>query len=177
MKKNVIETLVGAVVLVIAVGFGLFAYKNAGISTTKDSYRVIAKFERADGVKTGTDVRIGGVKVGVVTNAALDSKTYLAQLDMAIDKNIQIPKDSSAQIVSDGLLGGKYIALVPGADEAMLQSGEEITFTQSSVNLETLIGKMIFNGSDKPAHDKGANDDQKPAAVPTPSLEQTPPTK
>lgn len=149
MKRHVIETLVGALVLIIAVGFVMFAYQSAGIRQSKDSYPLIAKFERADGVKTGSDVRIGGVKIGVVTSAELDTKSYLARIGMSIDKAISLPNDTSAQIVSDGLLGSKYIALIPGADEEMLAAGEEITFTQSSVNLETLIGKMIFSGDSK----------------------------
>lgn len=169
MKRNVIETLVGALVLLVAGGFALFAYQNAGISRANDSYPLIAKFERADGIKPGSDVRIGGVKVGVVTAATLDSKSYLAQIELSLDTNIKLPTDSSAQIVSDGLLGGKYIALIPGADDAMLAAGGEITFTQSSVNLETLIGKMIFSDGDKkpakkdtggnsPAHQDKTND-------------------
>lgn len=167
MKRNVIETLVGALVLLIAGGFALFAYQNAGISHADETYPLIAKFERADGIKSGSDVRIGGVKVGVVSNASLDSTTYLAQIELSLDKKIKLPTDSSAQIVSDGLLGGKYIALVPGADDAMLAAGGEITFTQSSVNLETLIGKMIFSDGDKkgPAKKESGNDSVAPATT------------
>lgn len=146
MKRNVIETLVGALVLLVAVGFALFAYQSAGLGKTGDSYIVTAEFEQADGIKAGSDVRIGGITVGIVSNTALNDQTYLAQIDMAIDTKIKLPVDSSAQIVSDGLLGGKYVSLTPGADDAMLAPGGKIQFTQSSVNLETLIGKMIFSG-------------------------------
>ncbi len=163
MKRNVVETLVGALVLLIAGGFAFFAYNNAGIAHSGDSYTVIAKFERADGVKSGSDVRVGGVKVGVVNNTTLDTKTYQAHIEMAIDNNVKLPSDSSAQIVSDGLLGGKYIAIVPGAEEDMLKAGGEIIYTQSSVNLETLIGKMIFGGDEDTGKKESA-----PAASPLP---------
>ena len=166
MKKNLIETLVGALVLLIATGFGFFAYQNAGIQRTTGGYMLVAKFERADGIQSGTDIRIGGVKVGVVTNTTLDTKTYFANITMTLDKNITVPKDSSAQIVSDGLLGSKYIALIPGAEDAMLKAGEEITFTQYSVNLETLIGKMLFSGGDKATKEKNG------AVPPAPTQKQ-----
>jgi len=165
MKRNIIETLIGALVLIIAGGFIFFAYSSVGTHVSSDSYPVSAQFERIDGLNNGSDVRVGGVKVGVVTQETLDPKTYLAHVQMNINDSVKLPKDSSAQIVSDGLLGGKYIAIIPGGDEQMLMAGGEITYTQSSVNLETLIGKMVFNGADsKKPQDKAP---ASPATVPT----------
>jgi phospholipid/cholesterol/gamma-HCH transport system substrate-binding protein len=148
MKRNIIETLIGALVLLVAVGAIFFAYSNAGMKVNASSYKIFAQFERIDGLTLGSDVRVGGVKVGIVSQQTLDPKTYLARVEMSINQQVKLPKDSSAQIVSDGLLGSKYVAIIPGAEDAMLAANEEITFTQSSVNLETLIGKMMFNGAE-----------------------------
>lgn len=165
MKKNGIETLVGALVLVVAVSFLFFAYKTAGIRMEGSGYIIKAKFERIDGLHLGSDVRVGGIKVGTVVKQGLDPKSYLAELQFQIDDNVKLPKDSSAQIVSDGLLGNKYVSLVPGADEAMLKTGETIEFTQSAVNIETLIGKFMFSGNDK--HEEQKSGAEGNAAVPS----------
>ena len=150
MSKNFVETIIGAIVILVAAWFiVVFASKTGNISVASDNYDLIAKFENADGVSSGSAVKIGGVKIGVITKQNLDPKTYYAILTVSINNGIKIPKDSNAKIVSDGLLGAKYISIIPGGDEAMLSKGEEIKFTQSSVNLESLISKMIFNDDKK----------------------------
>ena len=153
MKQNVIETLIGALVLVVAGGFIFFAYSSVGTKVAAGSYKISAQFERIDGLAIGSDVRVAGVKIGTVAKETLDPKTYVAHVEVNVNGGIFLPKDSSAQITSDGLLGNKYLAIIPGGDNAMLATGDEIKFTQSAVNLETLIGKMIFNGAEskKPA--------------------------
>jgi phospholipid/cholesterol/gamma-HCH transport system substrate-binding protein len=146
MSKNIFETLTGALVLVVAVWFlAFFMAKNTIVGVANDHYLLTAKFEQADGISVGTPVRIGGVKIGVVTAEELDLENYFAIIKFSIEKKIKIPQDSSAKIASEGLIGGKYLSIVPGADDKMLTSGEEIRFTQSSINLENLIGKMIFS--------------------------------
>ncbi len=145
MQKNIVETLIGAVVLFVAVFFLLFAYKSSTISTG-DGYAITAKFNNASGVSLGSDVRIGGIKVGVVSDLGLDKDTYQALVTMQIRKATLLPKDSSASIVGDGLLGGKYVQLTPGGDETMLEAGSVINYTQSAVNLEEMIGKFMFSG-------------------------------
>lgn len=147
MQRNMIETLMGALVLVIAFSFGVFAYQSSSYKTT-DSYQVSAKFDSVDGIGPGSDVRIGGIKIGVVDTLTLDSKSYRAVVTLSLQNGVPVPLDSTAAIVSEGLLGGKYVALEPGADEEMLSDGDEIEFTQSSVNLETLIGKFMFSDGD-----------------------------
>ncbi|MFN7038364.1 MAG: outer membrane lipid asymmetry maintenance protein MlaD [Alphaproteobacteria bacterium] len=149
MKKNILEIFTGAFVLIAAVVFTLFAYKNAEIKPHNDGYSLIAKFNNVEGINIGSDVRVAGIKVGVVSNYQLDANSYMAVIKINIDNKVKLPRDSSAQVVSDGLLGGKYLSLSPGADETMFQPGDEIKFTQSSVNFETLIGKMMFNGEKK----------------------------
>ena len=87
------------------------------------------------------------MKVGSVTTIALDPKTYLADVHFSVQNDIQLTDDSSASVSTDGLLGGKYLALATGGDDKILKSGGTITITQGSVNLEALIGKYIFGGT------------------------------
>ena len=149
MSKNMLETLTGAFVLAIAAWFLLFFMKsNTGLSVANDHYPLFAKFDQADGLSVGTPVKISGVKVGVITSEYIDPNTYLAVINFSVNDNIKIPADSIAKISSEGLIGGKYLAISPGGDEKMLAKGEEVKFTQSSINLETLIGKMMFSKSD-----------------------------
>ena len=146
---KITEAIAGLFVLIVAFGFVFFAYKSAGVDAHKNRYNLIAKFSQADGVVVGTDVRISGVKIGSVTKEYLDIVSFKAVVEISLDHNIKLPIDSSVQIVSDGLLGSKYLSIAIGADDKLLQENGEIQFTQSSVNLEALIGKMIFsNNSD-----------------------------
>ncbi len=148
MKHNVIETVMGFVVLTIAGFFLAFAYKSSQLDTT-DGYSLTAKFDRIDGVQAGSDIRLSGVAIGRVQSVEIDPETYQAILTLDIEHRIKLPKDSSAEIISGGLLGSKYIALVPGGDDEFLKAGEEITYTQASVSLEAMIGQVIFSKKDK----------------------------
>lgn len=167
MQRNAIETIMGAVVLVIAAAFVTFAYQNSDLQTSDaDGYHVTADFTNATGVSQGSDVRIGGVKIGVVDDLALRPDTYQAQVRLTIEKDVKLPTDTSASIVGDGLLGNKFVALQPGADDRMLGEGERIEYTQSSVSLEELIGKFVFSAggvddekaSEAPAAEEGADE-------------------
>jgi len=144
MRGNVVEALLGAVVLVVAAGFLVFAYSSTDVAAIA-GYQVQAKFDRVDGLVIGSDVRLGGIKVGTVVGQELETDTYLAVVRMTIDPKIKLPADSSAEIVSDGLLGSKYLSLVPGGDEGFIEVGGEIRFTQSPIILENLIGQLIFS--------------------------------
>jgi phospholipid/cholesterol/gamma-HCH transport system substrate-binding protein len=155
MSRNIVETILGAVVLIVALGFLAWAY---GRSEAGDpgGYTLRAKFDRVDGLEIGGDVRISGIKVGQVLAQQLDPVTYRAEVTFSVRDGIELPSDSSAAIVSTGLLGGKYLALVPGGDDRLLADGGELTLTQSSVNLEDLIGRYIFGqGSASPAGGQG----------------------
>lgn len=156
-KKNLLETLMGAVVLIVAGAFLVFAYEGSQLRV-EEGYTVSAKFSNATGIALGSDVRVGGIKVGVVSDLGLDPQTYEAVLKLQIRKNTLMPVDSSASISSSGLLGEKFVSLTPGADEKMLTEGGKIQFTQSSVSLEELIGKFMFSGGgvDKNGKDKDA---------------------
>ena len=143
MSRSLVETLLGAVVLAVAVGFIVFAYTRSGVATVS-GYEVSAAFNRVDGIANGSDVRIGGIKVGTVIGRELEPETFRAVLRMSISETIALPTDSTAAVVSDGLLGGKFIDLQPGAEEALLADGGRISYTQSSLLLEELIGKFAF---------------------------------
>jgi phospholipid/cholesterol/gamma-HCH transport system substrate-binding protein len=148
MGGNVVETLIGAVVLAVAVAFLTFAYGRADVGAVA-GYEVVARFERIDGLSAGSDVRMSGIKVGTITSQILDKQDYLAVVHMSIDPEVKLPEDSSAEVISDGLLGSKYMSLVPGGADDMIEPGGEIRFTQSSVSLEQLIGKFMFSSDDK----------------------------
>jgi phospholipid/cholesterol/gamma-HCH transport system substrate-binding protein len=144
MSRNLLETLLGAIVLIVAIGFLLFAYNTSQVKED-GGYELIARFDKVDGLERGSDVRISGIKVGTVLDQTLDPETYRAEVRFSLREDIQLPADTSAAVVSNGLLGGKYLALIPGGDIEMLEPGGEVTLTQSAVNLEDLIGHMIFN--------------------------------
>jgi phospholipid/cholesterol/gamma-HCH transport system substrate-binding protein len=148
MQRNVFEASIGALVLCVCIVFSIFAYKNANLSLTKKyAYVLQAKFDNSEGIGIGSEVMIAGIKIGMVSAEEIDLNNYMAVLKLSIDKNVKIPKDSSAKIMSSGLLGGKYIAIIPGGDTSYLANGEAILYTQSSVNIENLIGKMVFGGA------------------------------
>lgn len=144
MSGNLVETLIGAVVLVVAVVFLLFAYNKADVRAVS-GYPLVAKFERADGVNIGSDVMLGGIKIGSVTGEHLDTTNYLAVLELSISNHVKLPDDSAIKIASNGLLGDRYLSIEPGGSDKMLASGQEIRFTQGSVDLTELIGKAIYS--------------------------------
>lgn len=144
MKKSLFETILGAVVLAVAGYFFWFAYQTSEVRAER-GYTIIAKFDNVDGIGVGSDVRLGGIKIGTVLDQELNADTYQAVLTLGIREDIRLPEDSTAAIVSSGLLGSKFVDLSPGAADLMLTGGQEIAFTQSSVNLESLIGKFMFS--------------------------------
>lgn len=144
MASNAAETLIGAAVLAAAAGFIAYAAQTTDLSAAGGSrYELTAGFRKAVGVSVGTDVRIAGVKVGAVSSLTLDPKSYRAVVTLSIDDAIKLPDDSDAAIAAEGLLGGNYIALTPGGSDIMLAPGEEIMFTQGSVDFMDLVGRAI----------------------------------
>lgn len=149
MRENKIEVFFGAIVIAVALFFFVFAYKATNISSSQDGYEIIAKFDRVDGLVNGSDVRISGVKIGSIRKLSLDKSAYLATAHIIISKDVPVPVDSTAEIISDGLLGSKYLSIMPGASEQNLKNGEQIQRTQAAVNFESLIGKFLFNNDKK----------------------------
>ncbi|TAE82521.1 MAG: outer membrane lipid asymmetry maintenance protein MlaD [Alphaproteobacteria bacterium] len=145
MSRRIAETIMGAVVLGCAGWFFISAYHKSNVMVGQEQTLIYAKFSDVTGVNIGSDVRIGGVKVGSVQEITLDSASFQARIGLQIDKKLALPLDSSAAIVGESLLGGKFVALTPGADTEKMTQGAEIEFTQSSVSLEQLLGKFIFS--------------------------------
>jgi phospholipid/cholesterol/gamma-HCH transport system substrate-binding protein len=147
MGKKGIESLVGLFVLLGILGLVFLALKAANLASfgSGDTYTLTAKFDNIGGLKVRAPVRSAGVTVGRVTSIALDPKTYQGLVRVEVDRTVQFPKDSSARILTSGLLGDQYIGLEPGADEKVLVAGDVITQTQSAVVLESLISQFLFN--------------------------------
>ncbi len=144
MKRSVVETILGAGVILIAALFFLYGYKIGNVGTT-EGYTIQADFSGIGGLKPGDEVQISGVKVGSVSAIELTKDSYLARVFITIGAEHNIPVDTAATISSQSLLGGRYLELQPGADETYLQDGERIEYTQAPQNLEQLLGKFIFS--------------------------------
>jgi phospholipid/cholesterol/gamma-HCH transport system substrate-binding protein len=149
MASNAAETLIGAVVLTVAMGFLVYAANTADVGVGGQGYELVAKFRKAEGIDVGGDVRIAGVKVGSISGMALDRKTYFATVTFVIHDDVKVPEDSLAKITSASLLGDSYVAIDPGGSDLMLEPGEELTFTQSSISIGDLIGKFIGGAETK----------------------------
>lgn len=145
-KRSLAEILTGAIVLLIAAAFLFHAVTGSGRSLTGGpGISLTARFDRIDGLNAGADVRLAGVKIGQVVGQRIDPATFLAVLTLRVDAALNLPTDTSAEIQSESLLGGKYIALVPGGADRFLRDGGEITLTASAVSLESLLGRFIFS--------------------------------
>lgn len=145
MGSKIVETLVGTIVLVVAGFFLTYAYTTSDMEGSSNSYSLLASFDRVDGLAVGSDVRMSGIKIGTVTSQTLNSDTFLAQVEISIDKDIELPDDTSAKVASDGLLGGAYVSLDAGGAMDLLGEGDEIQFTQGSVDIMSLIGQAVFS--------------------------------
>ena len=150
MQRNMLETVMGAIVLLTAVAFVSLAYEAANIRGT-DGYELEAEFGATGGLSVGDDVRISGIKVGRISRQELDPVTYAARIVMSLDERIRVPADSSARITAASLLGGNYLELIPGADEDMMQPGEVIYDTRDPVSLTDLLGKAVFSAANDPS--------------------------
>lgn len=148
MKRNVIETVLGAVVLLVAGVFLLFAYNSADLRPVA-GYQLTARFNAVDGLTVGSDVRVGGIKVGSVVGQRIDLTDYRAVVTMSIKPEIRLPVDTVAAVAAEGLLGGKYIRLDPGGSDARLAAGDELEHTRDIVSLEEMLGKVIFLVADE----------------------------
>ena len=146
MTNSVVETLIGAIVIGVAAVFLVFAYSNAG-ETRAGGYEISAVFNRADGITTGTDVRIAGIKVGTVTGMMLDQERYQAKVKFNVNDDVKLPDDSQIKVASEGLLGGSYLAIEPGGSEIYLKPGDEIQYTQGTVDFMTLISQALFSSA------------------------------
>jgi len=157
--RSLVEVAAGGIVLLVAAVFLVFAVTNSGRSGVSGSGLTLrAKFDSIAGLAPGADVRIAGVKVGSVLDQRIDQQTFLAVLTLRLDGSLRLPADTSAEIASEGLLGGRFVSIVPGGDERILADGGEITITQSAVSLESLLGRFIFSMTEGQGQSRGQNE-------------------
>jgi phospholipid/cholesterol/gamma-HCH transport system substrate-binding protein len=149
MQNNTVETLIGAIVVVVAAWFLYFAYSSTNAAGF-GGYEVQAKFQRVDGLNVGTDVRLSGIKIGNVSSLTLDPKTYQATVHLNIRDDIKLPEDSSIMVTNTGLIGNSYLSISPGGSDDMIKPGGFITNTQGSVDLMSLIGRFATGGTASP---------------------------
>jgi phospholipid/cholesterol/gamma-HCH transport system substrate-binding protein len=145
-QNNVSETVIGAVVVVAAAIFLIFAYlhtSSGGVS----GYELNARMPKVDGLGVGTDVRLAGIKIGSVSDLTLDPKTYLVTVHMNIRDDIKIPADSSLLVTSAGILGSSYLSITPGGDDKMLAAGGYFDNVQGSIDLMNLVGRFATGES------------------------------
>lgn len=143
MHRNLAETVMGGVVLVVAAVFLYFFAVAAQVKSTQ-GYHVSATFSKVGGVLPGADVRVSGIAVGSVASVTLDPKTYLAVVTLAIKPDVKLPTDSVATISSSGLVGGNYIRLKPGSATTYLADGQAIAKSEDFKTLEDQVGEIIF---------------------------------
>lgn len=145
MKKIGVETAVG---LFIVIGFASFAFLAIKLGHVdffrSDRYRVTARFDSVSGLRLGAPVELAGVRVGAVDRIGVDPAKFEAVVDMLIEPQVKIPKDSIASIRTAGIIGDKFIKLSPGAETDNLGDSGEITDTESAISLEELVSKYIF---------------------------------
>lgn len=150
MNQTKLEYLVGGFVLLgLAAIIYLTVKLGSGSLVGGDTYRLEARFTSASGLNTGGSVHVAGVPVGRVEAIRVDPQDFSAIVEMSVLKGLNLPTDSMASIKTTGLIGDKFILLSPGADETYLEPGARITMTESSVDIESLIGKMAFGSLDK----------------------------
>lgn len=162
MRNETVETLIGAVVIVIAVAFVIFTYRTTG--TRMDGYELTAKMVRVDGLAAGTDVKIGGVKIGSIKALTL-GPDYLITIHMDINSDVKVPDDSSLVVTSSGLLSGSYLSIQPGGSDTMLPAGGVIKNTQGAIDMMGLLNKFVNSSSGGSSN---------PPSTPAPSAEPKP---
>lgn len=138
---NLIESIVGALVVTVVVAALALAYWRTGTQSLS-GYDVNARLPKVDGLGIGTDVRLAGIKVGSVSDMTLDPQTYLVTVHMNIRNDIKIPVDSSILVTSAGILGSSYLSITPGGDEKMMAPGSYFENAQGSIDLMNLVGRF-----------------------------------
>ena len=146
MNRTVLDLWVGLFVVAGIAALLFLALKVGSMNTVNatDSYEVVARFENIGGLKARAPVKSAGVVVGRVDSIQFDTALYEAKVTMRVDKRYPFPRDTSAAILTSGLLGEQYIGLAAGGDSVMLKSGDTLKITQDAVVLENLIGQFLY---------------------------------
>jgi phospholipid/cholesterol/gamma-HCH transport system substrate-binding protein len=166
MRESLFETLVGLIVVAVAGTFLFFSLQQrSSAAPASNSYVLNAKFNRVDGIAAGSDVRLAGVKIGSVQKIELDPKTYKAIVSFTVPKNIQVPDDTTAQVLSDGLLGGAYLGLMVGGSFEYLPEGGNVEYTRGSVDLLTVLSEFASSaGSSNKSGGEASGGESQPEA-------------
>ena len=143
-SRGFIETIAGAIVLILACIFLIYSFQKSGISRQlyNEEFMLTAEFNSVDGLSIGSNIFLAGVKIGTVSDIQLNLDNFLARVTISLYDDFAIPDDTEAIIVSDGLLGEKYISLNPGGSSESLNTGDQIIYTQSAVNIVNLLNKF-----------------------------------
>ncbi len=147
MRYSLIEILLGAIVLLTAIGFLTLGMQS--INNQKDGYNISLIFGSTAGLKNGDDVKISGINVGKITKLELNQEDYNAKINIIVNNNIKIPDDSSAKIASSSLLGGNFLDIIPGSSEQNLEPNDVIYDTTDTLSFTDMLGKFIFSGKNK----------------------------
>ncbi len=159
MSNEKTDWWVGLFILLGGVALAFLALRAGNLSSFSfaPTYALSAKFDNIGGLKVRAPVKSAGVVVGRVASIALDEKTFQAVVTVQIEKNYRFPKDSSAKILTSGLLGEQYIGLEAGGDDANLVAGATLQFTQSAIVLESLISQFLFSSAEKQGTPQGTD--------------------
>ncbi len=144
MIQRWFETLLGSLVLALAIFFVSWAWNNSNSNNDGGIQRISANFQSIKGLRIGNDVRVGGVKIGTIEKLSIDPDSYQALVTMGITDEIALPADSAVAIISDGLLGGAFMRVTPGQSSEKLTDGSKFTLIKQSASLEELLGKAVF---------------------------------
>lgn len=147
MTRNLAETIMGGLVLVVA-AFFVWIFADATQIRSVQGYEVTAKFLKVAGLTRGSDVRISGINVGSVVDRTLDAENFEAVIRLSIRPDVKLPKDTIAAIASDGLLGGAYVRLKPGQSKESLVGGDEVSKTEDFDSVEDQVRRIIFLATD-----------------------------
>lgn len=147
MQRKSLDLWVGLFVLIGAAALVFLAMKVGNLSTISfgNTYQVTTRFDNIGGLKPRAPVKSAGVVVGRVSSIGFDDQTFKAIVNLQLDEEYQFPKDSSAKILTSGLLGEQYIGIEPGGDLKNLAAGDTIKMTQSAIVLENLIGQFLYS--------------------------------
>jgi phospholipid/cholesterol/gamma-HCH transport system substrate-binding protein len=141
--ENPLETTLGALVFIVAIYFGSLLLSTKAPSSSK-SYNIYAEFGNVGGVSKGTEVKISGISIGKVLTVELDKKTYKVKIKLSIKDGIKFSSDSSIKIRNSGLLGDKYLEIVPGIEDEIIEKNDYLHFTQDAFDIEDMIGKFLL---------------------------------
>ena len=153
MQRNVLETVMGAVVLLAAAAFLFIIYSASGVKEASGGYHLVMRLDQGGSITPGTDVRAAGVKVGTVVKQEFDDKAFQAVITLDVDSRVKLPTDSSANVDQDGLLGNSYVNLQLGSDDTVMKEGDTFKYATGALSLGKIIGMAISGGGDKA--DKG----------------------